>query len=191
MCASRRKAIRRTRNSVFETEHPDWKRADAITAFLKKAQSELKPMGVLFSVDVFGVMAWQRQIDLSHTGQDIPQMAKYCDVMSPMIYPIALLRHGRVHLTGRRTGALHRRVDGAIPEGDGGERRGAASMVAGLWLENQELLSRVHSRSGRGLATAKGQTASCSGTPTTITASHIRRCRRCDKTRQSTSVATR
>jgi hypothetical protein len=32
-------------------------------------------------------MAWQRQIDLSHTGQDIPQMAKYCDVMSPMIYP--------------------------------------------------------------------------------------------------------
>jgi len=72
---------------IFEAEHPDWKRADAITAFLKRAQSELKPMGVLFSVDVFGVMAWQRPIDLSHTGQDIPQMAKYCDVMSPMIYP--------------------------------------------------------------------------------------------------------
>jgi hypothetical protein len=72
---------------LFETTHPDWKRADAITAFLKEAQAELKPMGVLFSLDVFGVMAWQRQIDLSHTGQDIPQMAKYCDVMSPMIYP--------------------------------------------------------------------------------------------------------
>lgn len=72
---------------LFESEHPDWKRADAITAFLKKAQSELKPMGVLFSLDVFGVMAWQRPVDLSHTGQDIPQMAKYCDVMSPMIYP--------------------------------------------------------------------------------------------------------
>jgi hypothetical protein len=72
---------------LFETEHPDWKRGDAITAFLKQAQSELKPMGVLFSLDVFGVMAWQRPIDLSHTGQDIPQMAKYCDVMSPMIYP--------------------------------------------------------------------------------------------------------
>ena len=42
---------------------------------------------MLFSLDVFGVMAWQRPIDLSHTGQDIPQMAKYCDVMSPMIYP--------------------------------------------------------------------------------------------------------
>ncbi len=72
---------------LFESQHPDWKRADAITNFLKKAQSELKPSGVLFSLDVFGVMAWQRTVDLSHTGQDIPQMAKYCDIMSPMIYP--------------------------------------------------------------------------------------------------------
>jgi hypothetical protein len=72
---------------LFESEHPDWKRADAISNFLRRAQSEIKPSGVLFSVDVFGVMAWQRPIDLSHTGQDIPEMAKYCDVMSPMIYP--------------------------------------------------------------------------------------------------------
>ncbi len=72
---------------LFESQHPDWKRTDAITHFLQKAQAELKPSGVLFSLDVFGVMAWQRQIDLSHTGQDIPEMAKYCDVMSPMIYP--------------------------------------------------------------------------------------------------------
>jgi hypothetical protein len=71
----------------FEAAHPAWTRTDAITSFLKKAQSELKPSGVLFSLDVFGVMAWQRPIDLSHTGQDIAQMAKYCDVMSPMIYP--------------------------------------------------------------------------------------------------------
>jgi hypothetical protein len=71
----------------FEAEHPEWHRADVIVSFLKQAQAELKPSGVLFSLDVFGVMAWQRPVDLSHTGQDIPQMAKYCDVMSPMIYP--------------------------------------------------------------------------------------------------------
>jgi hypothetical protein len=71
----------------FEAQHPEWKRSDAIAAFLKQAQSELKPYNVLFSLDVFGVMAWQRTIDLSHTGQDIPTMAKYCDVLSPMIYP--------------------------------------------------------------------------------------------------------
>ncbi|MGD0987412.1 MAG: putative glycoside hydrolase [Candidatus Sulfotelmatobacter sp.] len=62
-------------------------RSDVITAFLKKAYAELHPTGVLLSLDVFGVMAWQRSVDLSHTGQDIVGMAKYCDVLSPMIYP--------------------------------------------------------------------------------------------------------
>ncbi len=64
-----------------------YQRSDVITAFLKKAYAELHPTGVLLSLDVFGVMAWQRQADLSHTGQDIVGMAKYCDVLSPMIYP--------------------------------------------------------------------------------------------------------
>jgi hypothetical protein len=72
---------------VFQTEHPDWKRSDVITNFLKKAYGELHPAGVLLSLDVFGVMAWQRPVDLSHTGQDIVGMAHYCDVLSPMIYP--------------------------------------------------------------------------------------------------------
>jgi LysM repeat protein len=72
---------------VFQTEHPAWQRSNVITDFLRKAYAELHPTGVLLSLDVFGVMAWQRQVDLSHTGQDIVSMAKYCDVLSPMIYP--------------------------------------------------------------------------------------------------------
>src|SRR6266550_6947194 len=72
---------------VFQKEHPDWHRTDVIADFLKHSYAELHPMGVLFSLDVFGVMAWQRQVDLAHTGQDIVAMAKYCDVLSPMIYP--------------------------------------------------------------------------------------------------------
>jgi hypothetical protein len=68
--------------------HPhELQRSDVITSFLQKAYAELHPTGVLLSLDVFGVMAWQRQVDLSHTGQDIVGMAKYCDVLSPMIYP--------------------------------------------------------------------------------------------------------
>ena len=62
-------------------------RSDVITSFLKKAYAEIHPAGALLSLDVFGVMAWQRPVDLSHTGQDIVGMAKYCDVLSPMIYP--------------------------------------------------------------------------------------------------------
>ena len=72
---------------VFQTSHPQWHRTDVITNFLQHAYSELHPTGVLLSLDVFGVMAWQRTVDLAHTGQDIVAMAKYCDVLSPMIYP--------------------------------------------------------------------------------------------------------
>jgi hypothetical protein len=66
---------------------PKLHRADVIAGFLHRAYDELHPMGVLLSLDVFGVMAWQRSVDLNHTGQDIVKMAKYCDVLSPMIYP--------------------------------------------------------------------------------------------------------
>src|SRR5579864_2998615 len=66
---------------------PKLHRDDVIANFLDRAYSELHPMGVLVSLDVFGIMAWQRQVDLSHTGQDITKMARHCDVLSPMIYP--------------------------------------------------------------------------------------------------------
>ena len=72
---------------VFQTEHPAWHRSEVIADFLKHAYAELHPTGVLLSLDVFGIMAWERPVDLAHTGQDILLMAKYCDVLSPMIYP--------------------------------------------------------------------------------------------------------
>src|SRR5579862_2741723 len=75
----------------FQAEHADHptttQRSEVIADFLKRAYAEIHPAGVLLSLDVFGVMAWQRPVDLSHTGQDIVAMAKHCDVLSPMIYP--------------------------------------------------------------------------------------------------------
>ena len=71
----------------FQSEHDKWQRSDVIADFLKRAYGEIHPTGVLLSLDVFGVMAWQRPVDLAHTGQDIVAMAKHCDVLSPMIYP--------------------------------------------------------------------------------------------------------
>jgi hypothetical protein len=67
--------------------NPKMHRDDVIAGFLHRAYDEVHPMGVLLSLDVFGIMAWQRSVDLNHTGQDIVKMAKYCDVLSPMIYP--------------------------------------------------------------------------------------------------------
>jgi len=87
---------------TFQTDHPTnrvvtglrpaptqslTQRSEVIADFLQRAYAEIHPTGVLFSLDVFGVMAWQRPIDLAHTGQDIVAMAKHCDVLSPMIYP--------------------------------------------------------------------------------------------------------
>ena len=75
----------------FEAEqenHPTkTQRSEVIADFLQRAYAQIHPTGVLLSLDVFGVMAWQRPVDLSHTGQDIVAMAKHCDVLSPMIYP--------------------------------------------------------------------------------------------------------
>jgi hypothetical protein len=72
---------------AFEAVHPDWERSEVISRFVARAYNELHALGVLFSLDVFGVMAWQRTVDLDHTGQDIPAMARFCDVLSPMVYP--------------------------------------------------------------------------------------------------------
>ena len=71
----------------FQSEHPEWPRTKVLSDFLERAYDQLHAQGVLVSLDVFGVMAWQRPVDLAHTGQDIPAMARFCDVLSPMIYP--------------------------------------------------------------------------------------------------------
>jgi hypothetical protein len=77
---------------AFESAHPDWDRSDVIDDFLSRAYNELHPLRVLVSLDVFGVMAWQRPADLEHTGQDIAAMALLCDVLSPMVYPSHFFR---------------------------------------------------------------------------------------------------
>ncbi|HBN09446.1 MAG TPA: hypothetical protein DD435_12620 [Cyanobacteria bacterium UBA8530] len=57
-----------------------------ITDFLKRAYSELKPLGALLSVDVYGVVAWDQGIDVVITGQKIEEMCLYTDVICPMLY---------------------------------------------------------------------------------------------------------
>jgi len=71
----------------YQQEHADWPRSKIITGFVTRAYADLHPMGVLMSLDVFGVMAWARPADLALTGQNITDLARYCDVISPMIYP--------------------------------------------------------------------------------------------------------
>jgi hypothetical protein len=69
----------------FDTEKTP--KHEVITAFMKKAHEDLKPKGVLLSIDVFGVIAWNKDIDQRITGQRVEDLAKYVDVMCPMVYP--------------------------------------------------------------------------------------------------------
>ena len=72
---------------AFQKEHPDWPRTKIITDFVARATDTLHPLGVLVSIDVFGVMAWAKPVDLALTGQNIHDLALHCDIISPMIYP--------------------------------------------------------------------------------------------------------
>jgi hypothetical protein len=78
------------KNIEYAESGPDGQntpRDKIITDFLAQAQNELAPYKVLLSIDVFGIIAWGRSEDIEMTGQKIEDLARYCDVVSPMIYP--------------------------------------------------------------------------------------------------------
>ncbi len=56
-------------------------RVEAISMFLRRARTQIDiPIGI----DVFGFNGWYR---MSYLGQDIALLARYVDVISPMLYP--------------------------------------------------------------------------------------------------------
>jgi hypothetical protein len=57
--------------------------ATTITRFLKYASSQLKPLGVRISADVFGLAASSKL----GIGQSPRKMARVVDALSPMVYP--------------------------------------------------------------------------------------------------------
>lgn len=72
---------------AYQATDPKTARANFISNYLYRAHEALKPSGVHISIDVYGVMAWARDVDLAATGQDVVSLAYFCDVMCPMIYP--------------------------------------------------------------------------------------------------------
>jgi len=59
----------------------------AIAAFLKNAHQRLRARNCFLSIDIFGVVAWGKEVDIEKTGQQIDLLAENCDVISPMLYP--------------------------------------------------------------------------------------------------------
>ncbi len=62
-------------------------KVETITEFLAKAKNELHKLNTAVSIDIFGVIAWQKEEDVKKLGQKIQLLARNCDVISPMLYP--------------------------------------------------------------------------------------------------------
>jgi hypothetical protein len=73
--------------SEIVQEPIDALRHEVITRFMAEAREALAPSKVLISIDIFGIMAWGRPVDVQMTGQKLEDLAQYCDIISPMIYP--------------------------------------------------------------------------------------------------------
>jgi hypothetical protein len=63
----------------------DRPRIDAVADFVKYAREQLAPLGVRVSVDIFGYAASVPAAE--GIGQDFGKIAKYVDVIAPMVYP--------------------------------------------------------------------------------------------------------
>lgn len=62
-------------------------RTDVIAGFLKKVHDITASRGVLLSVDMFGIVIWQRDVDVLVVGQDVAKIKHHVDIISPMLYP--------------------------------------------------------------------------------------------------------
>ena len=70
-----------------DLEQTALRRRQVISDFLAAARDTLDKYEVRISADLFGIMAWGRMEDLALTGQHVPTIARYVDVICPMIYP--------------------------------------------------------------------------------------------------------
>ena len=62
-------------------------RTDVIAGFIEKVHDITRPKGVLLSVDMFGIIIWQRNVDMLSIGQDIAKIKPHVEIISPMLYP--------------------------------------------------------------------------------------------------------
>ncbi len=69
----------------FSKESTQESRVEAISEFLKLAQSRLRKYGVFISVDTYGNICWENN-DMG-IGQMIEPLSRYADYISPMLYP--------------------------------------------------------------------------------------------------------
>jgi hypothetical protein len=75
------------RDAAFRYDFGKMKKEEVIAHFLRRARKEMSLRNTNISIDIFGVVAWGKHVDIRKTGQKIELLARHCDVISPMLYP--------------------------------------------------------------------------------------------------------
>lgn len=74
-------------DAVYNYDFGKKSRQDTIAHFLSRARKAVRKEDAFLSIDIFGIVAWGKEIDMWKTGQQIEKLASNCDVISPMLYP--------------------------------------------------------------------------------------------------------
>ncbi|MBX3205006.1 MAG: hypothetical protein KF764_08045 [Labilithrix sp.] len=62
-------------------------KVEVITRFVERVHAITRASGVPLSLDVFGVIAFGKQVDIQNLGQDPVELAKHSEFLSAMVYP--------------------------------------------------------------------------------------------------------
>ena len=114
-------------------------KAQCIGGFLKAAYSELKPLGVIISVDVFGLTAWKKE-DLG-IGQMLEEIAPHVDVICPMFYP----SHFPVGFLGWKKPGHHPRqiVELSIKQIKKRTDKEIRPWIQGFWYKTEDIIAQI------------------------------------------------
>jgi hypothetical protein len=62
-------------------------RSDILAEYLARIHDLTSSHQVLLSLDMFGIVIWQRDVDIDVLGQDVKKIKAHLDIISPMLYP--------------------------------------------------------------------------------------------------------
>jgi hypothetical protein len=71
----------------LDTKHDPRAKVDVITKFVEKIHRLTHARGIALSLDVFGVIAFGKDVDIQNLGQDPAELAKHSEFLSAMVYP--------------------------------------------------------------------------------------------------------
>ena len=76
-----------TKNADFHLKERNLTRVEVIRRFVHQVHDVTSARNVPLSLDVFGVIALGKRVDIDALGQEMSVLASECEALSPMVYP--------------------------------------------------------------------------------------------------------